>query len=305
MAYNKQNFKDGDVLTADNLINLENGIITSTPYGGLAGKTVSFLADSITTWSDPDGTRWIPDGYKCWYGNGSATNQEGGNTHSASGINDINKTWWKQVLNTLGMKLCVNASWSGSRVTGSSTDTSGSVGCGDGRINALTVKSGVKSECPVGTTPDIIIVFIGINDFGLSNIQPGTWDFKSLPAEGSQATFDVAYATCIKKIMTTYPNAEVFCCTLLETTSSYDKASGWPTNNNNCTLKDYNDKIRAIAQLFGTNIIDLHACGLTYFNCTSNCMDNIHPNVNGAKMMARKAVADICAQSRYGVKSLQ
>lgn len=300
MNYIKQGFQDGLVLTADHLNKMEDGILAINPFKGFEGKCVSLLADSITTFAEADGTRWIPDGYKCWYGPGTAVNQEGGNTHSASGINEIDKTWWKQVLNTMGMSLCVNAAWSGSRVSGNSADTSGSIGCGDGRIAALTVKEGVKSEMPVGTKPDIIIIFIGINDFGLSNVPVGTWDMKSLPAEGAQSTFDTAYALCVKKAMTAYPDAEVYCCTLLETTSSYDKASGWPTNNNaGATLQDYNNKIREIAHLMGANIIDLHGCGLNYFNCNSLCMDRIHPNVNGAKLMARKAIADIYAHSRY------
>ena len=300
MSYIKQGFSDGLVLTADHLINMEDGILASNPYKNFKGKTVSFLADSITTFAEADGTRWIPNGYKCWYGPGNAVNQEGGNTHAASGINEVNKTWWKQVLNALDMKLCVNAAWSGSKVSGNSTDTSGAVGCGDGRIAALTVKDGVKSECPVGTTPDIVIIFIGINDFSLSNVPLGSWDLKSLPAEGAQSNFDTAYALCVKKVMAAYPKAEVFCCTLLETTGGYDDTPGWPTNSTSgATLMDYNNKIREIAHLFGANIIDLHACGLNYFNCTSNCMDKLHPNTNGANLMARKAVSDIYAQSIY------
>ena len=100
--------------------------------------------------------------------------------------------------------------------------------------------------------------------------------------------------------MTAYPDAEVFCCTLLETTGSYDDNAGWPTNSSSgAELKDYNNKIIEIAHLFGANIIDLHACGLNYFNCASLCMDKIHPNAAGANKMARKAIADIASQSIY------
>lgn len=289
--YIEQDFVDGQVLTADNLKNMEQGIVNNYPYSGFEGKTVSFLADSITTFKDADGTSWIPDGYKCWYHTGNSL-------ADGAGIDDVNKTWWKQVLNTLGMKLCVNASWSGSDVRGNSTDTTGEVGCGDGRINALTVVEGVKSECPVGTVPDIVIVFIGINDFSARNTPVGSWDMKALPTEGNQTNFDTAYALCIKKIMSKYPNAEVFCCTLLETTGTYDDNSGWPTNSSSgTTLKDYNNKIRDIAHLFGAHIIDMHACGINYFNCHDNCVDKLHPNAKGANLMARKAISDICAQS--------
>ena len=300
MKYSKQNFRSGQKLTAEHLNNMENGIVNNYPYSGFEGKSVSFLADSITTFADADGTRWLPDKYLCWYSAGNAVDKDGGNNHATSGIDEVNKTWWKQVLNTLGMKLCVNASWSGSKVTGNSTDTTGSVGCGNGRIDALTVKDGVKSECAVGTTPDIIIIFIGINDFGYGDNPAGSWNMTSLPEEGNQTEFDKAYALCVKKVMAAYPNAEVFCCTLLETPSSYDDNAGWPVNSKGgATLNDYNNKIRDIAHLFGANIIDLHACGMTYFNCVNYCVDNLHPNVQGAQLLARKAISDICAQSIY------
>ena len=101
MSYIKQGFSDGLVLTADHLNRMEDGILAVNPFKGFEGKCVSLLADSITTVAEADGTRWIPNGYKCWYGPGTAANQEGGNTHAASGINEVDKTWWKQVLNTM------------------------------------------------------------------------------------------------------------------------------------------------------------------------------------------------------------
>lgn len=291
--YVKQNFENGKKLDAEQLNYIEDGIINHSPYNGFSGKTVSFLADSITTYEDPEGFRWIPSGYAMWYYI---------SRHSTTGIDNVNKTWWKQVLNKLGMKLCVNAAWSGSKVTGNSKDTSGSVGCGDGRISALTVKEGVKSECPVGTKPDIIIIFIGINDFGYgtTDYPVGNWDMSTLPKEGVQSTFDTSYALCVSKIMKTYPEAEVFCCTLLETSGTYDSTSGWPLNNDNAVkINEYNKKIREIAHLFGAKIIDLHACGITYFNASKFCVDKLHPNAKGANLIARKAISDICAQSIY------
>lgn len=287
--YIKQNFKDGDTLTASHLNYIEDGIVNNILGAGFAGKTVSFLADSITTFEG-----WIPSGYACWYKGSNMTN---------SGIDAVNKTWWKQVLNALNMKLCVNAAWSGSTAYGDSTSTTNAfAACSTARISDLTVKGGVASDCPVGTTPDIIIVFIGINDFGSHNKQVGNWDMKTLPAEGNQTTFDTAYALCIKKLMDAYPNAEIFCCTLLETTMSgnYDDTAGWPTDSNvGMVLNDYNTKIREIANLFGANIIDLHACGINYFNCSNFCVDNLHPNIEGAKKIANKVITELCAKSIY------
>ena len=337
MAYVKQNFETGQTLTADMLNHIEAGfdavqdkLVSGTniktlngqsllgsgnitveggstivdgstlgiKYAGFNGKCVSFLGDSITTFCASDGTRWTPSGWVVWYGPSGIG--EAGDKLTVSGITDVDKTWWKQVLNTMGMKLCTNASWSGSCVTGNSSDTSGKIGCGDRRIQALASDGVIKSEMPSGTTPDIIVIFMGINDFSLSNYAVGTWDMKSLPSEGAQSAFDTSYALMLKKVMATYPHAEVFCCTLLETTGGYDDTSGWPTNSSSgATLKDYNDKIVAIANLFGANVIDLHACGITYFNIGNFTHDKLHPNASGAKLMAQKVVAEINAKSKF------
>jgi hypothetical protein len=90
------------------------------------------------------------------------------------------------------------------------------------------------------------------------------------------------------KIQSAYPYAEIFICTLPETGGSgYDDT----------TLKDWNDCIRMVAECFGVSVLDMHACGMNFYNRDRFSGDSVHPKAEGAKLMARRALSDICAKS--------
>ena len=93
-------------------------------------------------------------------------------------------------MDELGMQLCVNNSWSGSRVT--TTNGTAGAGCMDRCQNLHTSAH----------EPDIIVVYMGINDFN-RGIPLGTYDGKSsIPSE--TATFREAYGIMLDKILTRY-----------------------------------------------------------------------------------------------------
>ena len=108
-----------------------------TKYTGLS---LSILGDSISTFND-----YIPVDYNIYYpGN--------------SGIPMVEGTWWYQVLNATGMRLCSNASSANTNVTGNSVAADGSApGCSFRRIMDLKGAD--------GTSPDVIIIYMGVNDF--------------------------------------------------------------------------------------------------------------------------------------------
>lgn len=267
MTYEKLNLADGQVLTADHLKHIEEGIASAgSALGGLKGKKISFLGDSITTFNG-----YNPAGYAVWYPNDTA------------GITDVDKTWWMQLIKATGMVLLKNAAWSGSLVTGASNGADASAGCSNKRIADLAGDD--------GTHPDIIVVLIGINDFA-NGRSVGNWDGTYIPSDGTISGVSEAYALMAYKIANAYPNAEVFMCTLLECqVSSYD--GGFDSR----TIIDWNDAIRFVAESFGFNVIDMHACGINYYNARSLTAEGLHPNAKGARMMAKKAVVEIGSKS--------
>mgnify|MGYP001075264077 CR=1 FL=1 len=109
-------------------------------YTELAGKRISILGDSIST----------------FYQDGSPMNSYYGQVGRfyyptyCQDVRTVDKTWWGQLINNTNMILGVNNSWSGSTAVG----TDESAGCSDARINTL-IQNG---------NPDIVILYLGTND---------------------------------------------------------------------------------------------------------------------------------------------
>lgn len=255
---------EGNNISLNDILNKIKSLPRRTDGSVLNGKKISIIGDSISTFNG-----YIPSGYATFYPSGD--------------IDTVNKTWWYKLITENNMTLVTNASWSGSYVTGDSTSTSNAIAaCSTARINALSNN---------GVIPDIILIFIGINDFGqVVHRQLGDYTgATAVPNEGNILTFSEAYGLMLKKVLSTYPNAKVFCCTLLETAaSSYDTGNTgeYPTiNNNGVPLSDFNERIKTIATNMGVGIIDLHACGITYWNLNHTSIDLLHPNTTGAELI--------------------
>ncbi len=99
-----------------------------------AGKTISVLGDSITTYLG-----YIPSGFAYFY------------PYPTADLADVNQTWWMQFINAYGMKLLVNNAWSGSAVAGSASSAAHTMA----RLQHLYIGE-IK--------PDVILIFMGAND---------------------------------------------------------------------------------------------------------------------------------------------
>lgn len=298
MSYTKQGFYNGWKLEANHLEKIEDGIIalqdlhndsTYNPLNKFKGKTVSIIGDSISTFAG-----YIPSGYATFYPN-SATAQDGTGSLTA-----VEQTWWYKLCQESGLTLLKNASWSGSWVTGNSTltTTSGAISaCSTKRINDIAGDN--------GEAPDIILCYIGINDLFNSNVATrgatlGDWTpDEEIVEEGNVMEFSAAYGLMLKKIITAYPEAKVFCCTLLTTGRSYKDTDGietFPTSHLSTTLNQVNNKIREIANGIGCNIIEIHNCGINYFNIGKYTIDMTHPNADGATLIKNQMLAELIAK---------
>lgn len=230
------------------------------------GKTLSILGDSISTF---DG--YLPAGNETYYPNGTVTS--------------VYDTWWKKLIDALGMSLNVNNSWTGTRVT--TTAGSDSAGCGS-RAEAL------------GTTPDVIIIWMGINDF-INGVDLGTYD-GSTAIPVTTTTFREAYSIMLNKVLTAYKSAEVWVCTLPQ--CERVGSEGFPEiNSDGVAIVEFNKAIEELARAFGVKVLDHNRCGLTYQNMSVYNPDELHPNRYGHSLIANNDIRqmDDIVRMRYPI----
>ena len=256
------------------------------------GKKIAIVGDSMSTfrgWLPSDVSGFSGTSYDWYYPNGN--------------VDEVGKTWWYQTALNLGILTSdiANTSWSGGTVCGDSTSTTyGKPACSTKRISDIAIH---------GFTPDIIIVYIGCNDWyqcGLSGYSTilGTWAITdAVPAEGTINAFRSAYALMLSKIQNTYPNARIFCCTILDdwrrdAVADDPSDNAWPSNDAaGYTTTQWNDNIKEIADAFACDVIDIHNCGITYYNIPSFAVDaGLHPNAAGHAMIARKVTSELMAK---------
>ena len=242
----------------------------------LKGKKVSFYGDSITTFAG-----YIPDGNATYY------------TGSNAGVTNVDQTWWKKTIDALGLNLIVNNSWSGRRVSEV------------GRTDDGYKQENIEQLASASDTPEIIIIKLGINDFN-NNIPLG--DYSGNGKWGDDPTkFSNAYAIMLHRIMTTFPLAKIYCCTLNNTVRG-NFVSNPTINGNGVTLAKWNERIKDIAGVFGAEIIDHNACGITEYNLSTYAGDynatsgtGLHPNAAGMSLIANMTIEhlDNATRTRY------
>lgn len=225
----------------------------------LKNKKISIIGDSISTYKG-----YNPAGYPAKY--------------AMSNVTSVYYTWWHELCRRTSMSLLKNCSWSGSLTIGNSTSTtSAKAGCSTKRITDLASGS---------SNPDIIICYIGTNDYG-KNSALGTWHQTkyNLTDKTNVTTFSEAYALMLNKIKKTYPNAVIYCCNIIQTTNYNIKASS-AKNNIGITLSQYNNVISNISSHFNVNVINLYGCGINYSNLNIYTSDNVHPNRAGMNVIS-------------------
>ena len=237
---------------------------TSNPY---AGKTISILGDSISTYVDVS--------------NNPAYNSTIGENVLYYGAKNIDvtqsETWCQQVIDALDMKLCVNNSWSGSTVL---HERSGTGGAYISRCEQLHNDN-------TGEEPDVIVVFMGTNDFSYYQSTLGTadFDYDALIQSGATPTTTCeAYAVMLNKISVRYPNAEVYCMGLLPRRNpDYDGLDVVPPPT------EFNRELTKVVEHFGYTIVDLENCGITENrkNFDKYIADRrVHPNELGMDLIS-------------------
>lgn len=249
---------DGEEQTAEESADAAAG----APEEPETGMKLSILGDSISTFKG-----WIPEGNLVFYPENGA-------------VKDVAQTWWKIVLDELGLTLCANGSSSGSASFGYSQEADPMYGCSDHRISQL---AGADGEAP-----DIIIVYMGTNDV-LMSAAIGDNDGLQAVGEGLVGSLSDGYTMILDKIKRQYPQAQVYCCTLL-LMGDWGTTEAQPfvpfVNGQNVTSEAYSERIRLIAGNRGLPIIDLEKCGITIDNMAEMTADGVHPTAEGMRLIA-------------------
>ncbi len=229
----------------------------------LAGKNISILGDSISTFKGLEG---IQDPY---YSSAHAT------------VNTPDKTWWGQIIAKYGLNLAMNNSIGGSGVFSDfNKDYTNMNKARSGFIRASYLHSDTKK-------PDIVAINIGCNDHadampsGLGSLADTKSRLSSLVVESSgrylyytPKTFADAYYIMLHKIVNNYQNPDLFLFNIFS-----------PGKEN------FNAIIKDMATEFKATLVDVYNTELRNWktgNSLTDGTDNVHPNINGMNVMAQK-----------------
>ena len=240
-------------------------------------KTISILGDSISTFSGVSNNA----SYNSTIGSNAVYYSVG-----TLGVYQAD-TWWQQTIDALGMELLVNNSWSGSCVLPTRAGTAG----------AYIERCLNLHNDTTGEEPDVIVVFLGTNDFSYYQSTLGTADidYDLLITDNGYATPTTtceAYAILLDKVTSRYPNAEIYCMGMTARRSP-DKVDsyadvGQPTA--------FNAELKQIIDHFGLTYVDLENCGI---DADAEIFDaymgdgRVHPNKQGMDKITEALIGEM------------
>lgn len=243
----------------------------------LRGKTISILGDSISTFEgyNPEGFAVFYEGERC----------------ERTGVLHPSQTWWSLVAQHFGARVLANGSYSGSLVEG------GFFPAGDSEPRAAALAG------PAGEAPDVVLCFIGINDYGWGGARMNADGHGSAtPPELSAAApaqpivagfanpdqaqrFEASYASMLRRIRARFPQAEIWCVTLLPGRTQGRDAAEFAYDFRGVPFAAFNDAIRSAARAAGAHVADAAACGMDY-----ESIEGTHPTAQGMRQIAAMVV---------------
>lgn len=210
-------------------------------------RFVSVMGDSISTYSG-----FIPQGYSVFYDEDNSYINE---------LSSVYDTWWAKVNQFLHAYICVNNSYSGSKVTGGRFPSASS----DERTSLLHTEQ---------YRPDVILIYMGFNDFG-NGIQ--------ITSDRSDGTsFFDSYCDMLRKIKQNYPESRIICATLMEGFIRDNKKWVFPHQWAGISIYEYNAAIKIAAQISGVALADLASENMRY-----ETLDGTHPTKAGHDTIAQ------------------
>jgi len=158
-------------------------------------------------------------------------------------------TYWQIIIDRLGMRLCVNNSFSGGNLSGREDSFSG-------------VSRALNLSREDGKKPDLVIVFMGLNDMG-RGVEP--------------KTFFEDYLLTLKRIRKKLPAVKVCCVNMPDRYIEFKERT-----------EDFNSSIKKAVNDAGEGffIADLFNSRLNNDFYYNNTMDGLHPDADGMRIIA-------------------
>lgn len=213
---------------------------------------VSILGDSISTFKG-----YNPPGYFVYYDE---------ITQEQNGLRNVYDTWWAKVNQYLHAYLCVNDSYSGSMVSGN-------------RFPAIVSERRLNYLGTSTHNPDIILIYIGFNDFG-NGVRIQSENPDSV-LKNNPMIFEDAYDMMLKALVKNYPNAKIICGTLMRTKIKDHPEWIFPEEFAGTRFEDYNRIIRKVTRENNCLLADVAAKDDRY-----ETLDGSHPTANGHQTIA-------------------
>lgn len=221
------------------------------------GKLFSLLGDSISTFENFN-PRFHPVYYKH-------------EKRVENGVLKVEDTWWHTVIEHFGGKLLVNSSWSGGTVVKlPDRDELYPSGCSEKRICEL---------CKGDIAPDIIIVYLGTNDWAY-----GTYHGRKEPLE----SFGNAYDEMIKRICSKYSRSEIWCVSINEAMVSKYPSARFKHVAGDVHIEKYNEIIKNVSKKYRCQFVDIYGRHIPY-----DTLDGAHPNKKGMSTLAKLFIEEI------------
>ena len=247
------------------------------------GKKVSIIGDSISTFEGVNNDTY----YNATIGSNETYYGNTANANYAS-FADIRweDTWWQQVIDVLDMELCVNNSWSGSYIL----KDEASAGWKDQRVTNLHDR---RDEMP-----DIIFMYLGTNDCAAlenTDTMGNTASATAMTATSTPTKILDAYSVMIQKAKKSYPDAEIYCFTLLP-------HKGYHMPANQAAVEAFNAGVTQLAAQYGCKLVDLYNdCGISHqrISLDATMLDNVHPNGLGMDAITNCVISSMVENSKY------
>lgn len=237
--YDNRQFKGNKYYRISETLNEDLTLYALWEEKTLENAYISIYGDSISTFEG-----WLPEGYATYY------------PINPVNVLTVEETWWYSAITKLNARFLANASYSNTGVV-----TTGSPEAFKGteisRIEEL--KKGEQN-------PDIIIIYLGVND---------------CKRDITAKNFKDGYITMIERMQETFVGVDIVICTLNACSFSYNQCYA---------LRDeYNVALREIAEEFNLSLVELDKV-ITENNKATYMANMLHPNRAGMDEISKEVV---------------